>query len=83
MDPRLVLYTVSISHNKSVLFVNREVVRVIRELTWSEGVSVQEKSVELVEIKDLKISCPDIYLTNHSHTPYHLCLLLSPLTLPH
>ena len=59
MDLRLVLYTVSMSHNKSVLFVNREAVRVIRGPTWSEGVSGQEKSVELVEIKGLKISCPD------------------------
>ena len=31
MDPRLVLYTVSIFHNKSVLFVIREVIRVINE----------------------------------------------------
>ena len=32
MDPHLVLYTVSIFHNKSALFVNHEVVRVIREM---------------------------------------------------
>ena len=31
MDPRLVLYTVSTFHNKSIPFVNREVVRVIKE----------------------------------------------------
>ena len=31
MDPCLVLHTVSIFHNKSVLFVIREVVRVIKE----------------------------------------------------
>ena len=29
MDPRLVLHTVSVSHNKSVPFVVREVIRVI------------------------------------------------------
>ena len=31
MDPHLVLNTVSIFHNKSVLFVNREIIRIIRE----------------------------------------------------
>ena len=31
MDPRLVLYTISISHNKSVWSVNHEVVRVVKE----------------------------------------------------
>ena len=31
MDPRLVLYSVSILHNRSILFVNCEVVRVIKE----------------------------------------------------
>ena len=25
---------------------------------------------------------PSLYLINHSHTPYHLCLLLSPFILP-
>ena len=59
MDPCLVLYTVSTSHNQSILFVNREVVRVVRESTCREGVSVEEKDVELVENKELKILCPD------------------------
>ena len=31
MGPRLVLSTVSILHNKSVLFVNREIVKVIKK----------------------------------------------------
>ena len=31
MDPRLVLYTISIFHNKSVLFIRHEVVRVMKE----------------------------------------------------
>ena len=31
MDPHLVLFTVSIFPNKPVLFVNREVVRIIKE----------------------------------------------------
>ena len=31
MDPHLVLYTVSIPRNKSILFVTRDVVRVIKE----------------------------------------------------
>ena len=31
MDPCLVLYTVSVFHNKPVLFIRHEVVRVIKE----------------------------------------------------
>ena len=31
MDPCLVLHTVSISHNKPVLFIRHEVVRVVKE----------------------------------------------------
>ena len=59
MDPRFVLHIVSTSHNKSVLFVNREVVKVIRGLTWSARVNVQGRSVELVENKSSKILCAD------------------------
>ena len=54
MGPRLVLFTVSTFHNRSVLFVIREVIRVIKETLVSERGSVQGRGVELVEIKKFK-----------------------------
>ena len=51
MDPCLVLYAVSILHNKPILFVNREIVRVIKKRWCNERGNVQGRNLELVEIK--------------------------------
>ena len=51
MDPRLVLYTVSILHNKPIPFVNHEIVRAIKECRCNERGNVQGRNLELVEIK--------------------------------
>ena len=71
MDPRLVLYAVSIFHNKPILVVNHEIVRVIKKCWYNERGSVQGRDLELVEIKDQKShvltqvrSRPDLGLTN-------------------
>ena len=79
MDPRLVLLIVSTPRNKPVWFVNREIVRIIKESLVRWGGKCSKGRCEIGQNKSLKISCPDSSLwSNDSQYPSPRCSSRTP-----